>query len=143
MRLVRRALLHHYHPIRSIEWILAVSSFATGLYLFSPLYQISLAQNGPVGVALLFSHPLNVLFWGAMLIIGSCLVAYALWNDKPRLRSVGWFTLILTRLFQAIGVVVISGGLLPISWMPPLTMAAVMLVLWSRARAEVKQNAKS
>ena len=142
MGLYAKAITHQYNPIRTIEWIVASLTFLGGVYLFSPAYANSVAQHGPSPFTIIFTHPIMVIIWGSVLLVGAILVMFGLWRGKPQARSAGWFMVWLARLFQVIGQIT-AVGLLPLTWIYPFTLAAVIIVLWSVARAEVKRNGTS
>jgi hypothetical protein len=126
-------------PVRAIEWIIASFALIGGVYLFTPLYKVSVAQNGTVGLAAMLSNPVMVLVWGGLLALGALLVMIGIVRRLPRFRSVGWFTIFMSRFFQIL-TTWLTVGLLPVSWLPPLALAMVAVVLWATARADVKRG---
>jgi hypothetical protein len=139
MRLLSKIMSHSIEPIRVIEWVIAVFTFIGGVYIFTPLYQASVAQNGLTGVALLLNHPVMVMIFGALLVVSSLFVMLGLWKNKPQFRSIGWFNIFLARSFQILGGWLVT-GLLPITWIFLLTITTVVIVLWATARVEVKRD---
>lgn len=129
-------------PIRVIEWVIAVCTAAGGLYLFTPLYTVSVQQNGLSAVAATFAHPLMVLVWGALLLVSALLVLFGLWKKMPQIKSVGWFGIILARFFQIL-TTFLAVGFLPITWIYPFTIMLVIIVLWGLTRVEVRTNARA
>lgn len=126
-------------PLEIIEWVIASFTLIGGIYLFSPIYQISLRQNGLSAVAAAMNHPYVVLFWAAVLIVGAFFVLVGLWRDIPQFKSIGWFSIILARLFQILTTILVI-GILPITWIYPLTITCVIVVLWVVARLEVRRR---
>lgn len=142
MRLTSRFIPSSIDPIRSIEWVIAVFTFVGGTYLFTPLYQTSVAQNGLSSIAMVMSHPLMVLIWGALLLVSAVLVMVGLWKDLPQLKSAGWFGIIMARIFQLFTTFLVV-GFLPITWIYPLTITVVVILLWGFARVEVIKRARA
>ncbi len=126
------------NPLRIIKWIIGVSSLLQGLYVLSPLYQMSLNTVGPSTFAtVIMNHPASTVIWATVLAVGGLLVVIGLWTDKPQFRSVGFFTLVLNKFFQVLAVFV-SGAIFPVvTWLYPLILMLIMLVLWGVSRAEV------
>lgn len=137
--LLAKVFQFRMEPIRSIEWVIAFFTFVGGLYIFSPLYAISAAQNGPTAMASAFSHPYMILFWGIILLGGSVAVMFGLWKKKPHLKSTGWFAIFLARTYQLITTFVVT-GFLPITWIYPLTLTVIIIILWAIARYEAKYS---
>ncbi len=142
MRFVARFVPNSFNHVRTIEWVVSVFTFIGGLYLFTPLYTTSVAQNGLTAMATAFSHPLMVFLWGALLLVGALAVIFGLWKNKPQIKSIGWFSILLARFFQLLTTFMVA-GFLPISWIYPLTVTTVVLVLWIVARLEVRSLASS
>lgn len=140
MRLLARIIPRSVDPIRAIEWVIAVFTLVGGTYLFTPLYGTSVSQNGLSALAQVFAHPAMILLWGALLVVSALLVMYGLWKNLPQVRSAGWFGIILARTFQLLTTFTVA-GLLPISWIFPMTITVVVIVLWGNARVEVRRNA--
>lgn len=136
MALAEKVLPQFFNPIRLIEWIIAVCTFATGIYVFTPLYDISTAAHGPGAIAQIAANPYTVVVYGLLLIVGAVLVMVGSKWKKPRIRSSGWFILIVVRFFQLLATFVVI-GFLPISWIHPFTLLLIYLVLWGLARIEV------
>src|SRR6478735_8122502 len=110
MRLLQK-IPTRIEPIRVIEWVIAVCTAAGGLYIFSPLYQTSRALHGPSAFSLALSHPLSIMAWGALLLVGAVLVMWGLHREKPQLKSIGWFAIILARFFQILTTWMVVGFL--------------------------------
>lgn len=126
-------------PIIKIEWVISVFTLVGGFYLFTPLYDTSVRQVGAsvIGAALASSG--MILFWGALLLIGALLVIVGLLKDKPQLKSIGLFTIILARTFQLLTTFLV-GAFFPITWMYPLTILMVVIILWGLEREEVRRR---
>lgn len=129
-------------PIRSIEWVIALFTFGGGLTLFSPVGNSELFDNGAGLMTVALAHPLMILFWGAFLVVGAILVMYGLWRDIPMLRGIGWFAIIMARIFQVFSTLTVV-GFMPLTWIFPLTIALIAVVLWGKARTEVATYASS
>lgn len=138
-----RLLIKIFHvgtrPVRSIEWVISFFTFIGGLYIFSPLYSVSVDQNGLGVLAGTFSHPIMILFWGAILLVGAILVMIGLWRKKPQLRSMGWFSIFLARTYQILTIFLVV-GLYPITWIYPMTLTVIVVILWAVARYEVNES---
>ena len=139
MRLVK-FLPDSIDPIRAIGWVIAIFTLVGGAYIFTPLYTHSVAKNGLGVVASVFSHPALVFVFGAVLVISSLMVIFGLWKGIPRIKSAGFFGILLTRFFQVLTTFMVS-GFLPITWIYPMTIVFILIILWAHARWEVKQNA--
>lgn len=139
MRLLAKIFSRRNEPIRYVEWVIALFTLFGGFYLFTPLYQTSVARNGLGTIALILAHPLMVLLWASLLLVSSFLVIIGLWRDMPQLKSAGWFGIFLARFFQLMATFMIA-GFLPLSWIYPATITAVVVVLWGAARIEVREK---
>lgn len=126
-------------PIRAVEWVIAVCAAVGGIYVFTPLYELSVLEHGPRAFAAALSHPAFIVFWGILILIGAILVIVGLYENKPQLKSVGWFTIILARFFQLLTIWTVL-GLLPLTWIYPFTLMLVMIVLWGKARVDVSAS---
>lgn len=126
-------------PIRIIEWVVAICTFLGGLYLFSPLYAYSQYINGTSAVIATLTHPALIALWAVILLFGAAFVIIGLSWNKPQIKSVGWFTMILARFFQILSIW-LTAGFLPLFWIYPFTVMLVMTVLWWVAWVEVTRN---
>jgi hypothetical protein len=136
MNWTSRLVPARFEPVRAIEWVIAICTLMGGLYVFTPLYDIS-QRTAPVGViAQIIQSQYSVVIFGILLIASAVLIIIGLKLNKPRLRSSGLFILIMVRTFQIISTFVIQ-GFLPITWIYPLTITLVCVVLWGWARLEV------
>lgn len=121
-------------PIVAIEWVIAITGLIGSLYIFTPLYPIGKALH-PTTFTMLLTHPLTIMSWGAVLLIGSSLVIIGLVRKSARLRSTGWFCIFLVRLYQVLAILIVAGPIPP-QWFLPLTVGTIALILWARARRE-------
>lgn len=137
---LRKFVPKRFRPIQAIEWVIALFTAVGGLFIFSPLYDISVDKDGPSALAVALSHPYMILVWSTVLLCGSLLVMFGLAKKMPQLRSAGWFVIILARTFQ-IATIILTTGWYPISWIYPLTLTFIMLILWGVARTEVYRDA--
>lgn len=124
-------------PIRNIEWVIAICTFLGGLYIFSPLYDLSIARVGMSPFASALSNPASILLWGAVLLVGATLVMIGLYRGAPKLKSVGWFAIFLARFFQILTTWLVV-GFLPITWIFPFTILLVVIILWAKARRDTR-----
>jgi hypothetical protein len=136
MKVVDKITRREYDPLRAIEWVIAVFTFSGGLFIFTPLYQVSKAITGPTALATTLSHPIMILFWGSLLLVGALLVMFGLLKNMPQFKSAGWFSIILARVFQLITTFIVAGPL-PITWIYPMTLVSVVIILWIVARVQV------
>ena len=125
-----------FDPIRLTEITIAFMALIGSLYVFTPLYQISVVKNGLSPFAAALSTPTVVACWAAVILISSLFVLLGLYNRLPQLKSVGFFGLFLSRIFQ-VSVTILSTGWLPVTWLFPLTIGLICLILWVNARVEV------
>jgi hypothetical protein len=128
--------------IRSIEWIIVICTFLAAVYLFTPLYGMSLAASGPGVVASSWGQAASVYVWGAIMGFASASVAFGKLTHRPQFKSVGWFTIFLARFFQVLSTLIVTGPF-PITWIYPFTLMLIVIMLWVRARYEVYQRATS
>ena len=142
MRLLRGFTRIYFDPIRIIECMLAFFTLLGGLYIISPLYEASVAENGTTSFARALNHEYIVVAWGAGLAAFSFFAVAGLYNRLPQLKSVGWFGIGLVRLFQSLTILFTTGAA-PLSWAYPLTISCIAFVLWANARVEtVKIHAR-
>src|SRR3954469_17889735 len=100
MRMVERLAKIRLMPILAIEWVVALCTVTGGIYILSPLYDVS-KQQGNISVFVgALSHPLSIIAWGVILLVGAVLVIIGLLTNKPQLKSIGWFSVALARFFQ-------------------------------------------
>lgn len=140
MRLVSKILPDCIDPIRCIEWVIAVLTLIGSTYVFTPLYAMSVASNGTSALASVLSYPLTVFIFAGILLMASIFVMYGLVRNRPKIRSAGWFLIFLARWYQILATILVA-GFLPITWIYPLTISLVVLVLWANARSEVDRYA--
>jgi len=137
MRLIEKVLAIGSDPIRNIEWVIAICTLLGGLYIFTPLYDLSIARVGMSPFAAALANPISIFLWGAVLLVGAGLVIFGLVKNEPRFKSAGWFTIMLARFFQILTTWLVV-GFLPITWIHPFTVFAVILILWAKARRDIE-----
>lgn len=135
-RLIQGGKRFIFDPIRLIEISVAIMALIGAVYIFTPLYQFSIRQNGLSPFAASLSHPTVVFAHYSVVLVSSLLILFGLYNRVPQLKSVGWFFLFLSRFFQVL-VTILSVGWVPITWIYPLTIALICLILWVNSRLEV------
>lgn len=137
MRIIRVLTGSKFNPVRAIEWVVALCTLIGGAYLFSPLYDFSVGHASAFALAL--AHPAIMALWASILLVGSLLVIAGLIINRPQLKSIGWFAMLLARFFQILTTWLMA-GFYPIFWIYPFTVMLVMLLLWINARHEVFRN---
>lgn len=139
MRFIRELKNRNINLLRATEWVVSLCTLVGGVYLFSPLYDISQGLEHASAFAMSLVHPAFLALWASILLVGALLVIAGLIINKPQLKSIGWFAMLLARFFQIL-TTWLAVGLLPIFWIYPFTVMLVMLVLWMNARDEVMHN---
>lgn len=131
-----------FNPIRVIEWVVVVCTAFSGLYVFSPFYSQAVQTDGPGALAAALLHPHLIYLYATFILIGAILAAAGIVLKQPRIRSAGWFIILLIRFFQVL-LTWIAIAVQPITWIFPFTVMLVVLVLWMAARVEVVNNGRS
>jgi hypothetical protein len=124
--------------LRSIEWVIAVFTLVGGLFIFTPVYTIETAAY-PGVFAQALTSPFSIYMFAIILVIGAILAIIGKITHKPQIKSVGWFSIFLARFFQILTTLLVQ-GFLPVTWLYPLTIMFVVIILWIRARFEVYQT---
>jgi hypothetical protein len=140
MRLLRKLMSIRYDPLNVIEWVVSICTAFGGLYILSPLYDISVSKNGQGAFAAALSSHAIIALWGIIVFAGAILVILGLTTGRPQIKSVGWFSIMLARFFQIL-TTWLTVGFLPISWIYPFTVMLVICVLWWKTRLEVYRRA--
>lgn len=128
-----------FDPLRIIEWVVALSTAIGGIYVISPLYDISVDLHGLSAFAQALSSTAMISLWGTVLLIGAILAIVGIVTKRDEVKSAGWFALVLARFFQLL-TTWLTVGILPISWIHPFTVMMIAVVLWFWARYEVHKN---
>lgn len=137
-----RFLPKSFDPIRIIEWVVALATAFSGLYIYSPFYNQAVQRDGPGAIAAALHHPELIYVYGAVILAGAVLLILGLVLRKVLLRSVGLFTIFTVRFFQVL-LTLITLGWQPITWIFPLTIMCIVVVLWINARLEVMSNGRA
>ena len=122
-------------PLLAIEWVIAIGTIIGAFYIFTPLYPLGRSLH-PTTFSLLLTHPVALAAWGSVLFTGGVLVVVGLCLRHARLRSTGWFCVFLARLYQVLAILIVAGPI-PLQWLMPATLGAVVLILWAKARGEI------
>lgn len=126
-----------FNPILVIEWVVALCTIVSPVFIFSPLYDESVSTNGPGLVAASLSDPHLIYIYAAILLVGSIMVMVGLIFKRAPIKSVGLFTILLIRFFQVLTTLLVE-GFTPIGgWIFPLTILLIVCVLWINTRVEV------
>ena len=121
-------VMHSKRTLKIIEWSVAGITFAGGIYNGVAQFIDGPSPTGSLMVTLLSSDYAGLL-WSAMLVFGAVLVMVGLLSDSSAMKRNGWLILVVSRLFQVLGTIVIS-GFFPIAWIYPFTIMVVMGVLY-------------
>lgn len=133
LKLVPRSFV----PIRAVEWVVALCTLISPLYVFSPFYVESVQTSGLGVVASALANEHLIYLYAAILLTGVVCVLIGLKWRKPKIKSIGWFTVLLIRFFQVL-TTILAVGLFPTGiWLFPFTVMCVVAVLWVNARIEV------
>ena len=137
MRWFAKVAEREFVPIRVIEWVVVMFTLFGGFYLFSTLVDIDTTQLvSPLAISL--ANTYVVAFWGCVLFAGAIIVLIGLWKNKPQIKSVGWFTIVLARLFQILTIILAVGFFPLYTWFYAATITVVAIVLWAAARKEIR-----
>lgn len=138
-RTVERLFPSRFDPIRVLEWVIALFTLAGGLYTLSPLYPRTAASSaGPGIISQLAASPVPHTAFAVALLVAAVLIIIGLLTNVAKIRSSGFFILVLARTFQITATFLVQ-GLVPVgAWIYVLTIMAVSLVLWTNARIEVR-----
>lgn len=128
-----------FNPIRMMQWVLAAVSLVQGLYVFSPLYEYSIAVNGMTPFAAALAHPLLVYIYAALLIITAIMIIVGLVKDCPRIRSAGLLGQTTIRFYNAL-TTVLTTGFLPIVWTYAFTVVLFSAILWLVERVKLQNG---
>lgn len=137
-----RFLPKFFDPIRIIEWVVALATAFSGLYIYSPFYDAHIQREGPGAIAAALHHPHLIYLYGGLILIGAVLLIAGLVLRKIGLRSMGLFTIFTVRFFQVL-LTITAISWQPITWIFPLTIACIVVILWVNARLEVMINGRA
>ena len=141
MRLLRY-LPHTFDPIRVIEWVVAVCTLISPVYVFSPWYA-SNSITSPPGVIASITSAKMVYVYAILLLIGAVMLIIGLVKHNLKLRSMGLFTIFTLRFFQTISAVLLV-GLFPLSsWIFTFTLVLILVVLWINVRLGMMVNGRA
>lgn len=121
-------VMHSKRTLKIIEWSVSGITLAGGIYS-----AVSQALDGPSPtgslIVTLMQSDYSGILWAAMLVFGAVLVMIGLAVDSSAMKRHGWLILVIARLFQVLGMIVIS-GFFPMTWIYPFTIMVVMGVLY-------------
>lgn len=129
MKPLRRTKEVVRNPLTVIELVLAISTIVGGLYVLSPFLVVSIIQNGASPLILALGSQVGVTLFGGIFLASGLASVWGIYTRQYRTRSVAMFIQFLCR-FYAIIVGWLVSGLLPLTWLSPLTIAIICVILW-------------
>lgn len=119
-----------YHlVVRAIEYIIAIVTIVSGVYVLSPFLTLSTSINGPSPLIATLGSTLAVHIYGVFLLIAGFLLLYGLIKHKNWPCRQGLLIIALTRLYGVFGAIIVI-GILPLTWLPTFTVFLIVSVLW-------------
>ncbi len=119
----------YYKIVTAIEYVVTFSTLIGGIYVVSPLLELSTSTNGPGTLVATLGSPVGIYLYGAVMIIAALVVLYGLIKKKNWACRAGLLTIAISRLYSVIGAWLIA-GFLPLTWFPAFTLFIVVSILW-------------
>lgn len=129
-------------PLRWIEWVLSVFGLVGGVYLLSPLLDLSATLHGASPLVSALASSLGIYGLGLAIIVSSVLMIVGAVKNKDSIVSTGLFWTAMWRLYIFL-VTMIAVGPLPISWMSNFMLLLICIILYvhHKVKLRVKSDA--
>lgn len=121
------------NPLTIVEFILAVASLLSGIYLMSPLLHYATVTQGATPLVATLGSPIALFAFGALLALSGLFIIIGIFRRSYRIRTNALFLNILCRIYS-VTISIFVGGLLPPLWLPPLTVLCITVVCYIAAR---------
>jgi hypothetical protein len=117
------------NPVATIEAVIGIATIIAGLYVLSPLLDISVADNGPTPFVKALASGVGLVLFGVAYTASGFMMLLGLFKKDMRLRTSGLFLNGLTRMYVTIVTLLVQGPL-PLSWISNFLVGLVVFILW-------------
>lgn len=133
MTRVGRRIGNVTNPLIVIQWIIALISLVAGVYMVSPLLQLSIDLHGKSAFVATVGSNYGVVIFGCVFILSALLMIAGIVYRRVGLRSGGLFLNGLCRFYSIIATI-LAVGILPFTWASNALVMIIVFYIWSRIR---------
>lgn len=132
-----RLLRIRWHsPLTIVELIIAISTIVGGVYVLSPLLDISTYLHSASPLVATLGSDIGILLFGLIFLISGILMLVGVIVGNYRLRSIGLFTNFMSRLYVILATFIIQ-GFLPLTWVSNFTIGVIAIVCYLVVRGMI------
>lgn len=126
-------------PLTIVELVIAISTIVGGLYVLSPLLDLSVMLNGASPFVQIVGHTTGLYIFGTFFLSSGAIMLIGFVRRDYHWRSVGLFMNIMARLYVLVTTIMIN-GLLPLTWLSPLTVLVIAIICYLVVRGMIARG---
>lgn len=119
-------------PTYYIKWVLVLLFIGAGLYLIGPFYEMFMG-TGNGALRLVAETGLVVKIFGAIYLLSGSSLAIGMIKNNTTWQRWGLYSMYIILFFTNL-MQVLTYGFRPITWLAPMCLAIISMLLWIRER---------